>query len=53
MLVLAKTRKKNIWFLEGQNMQGTPVININPHLYHALVPSALETRYHGIYIISD
>ena len=26
-------------------------ININPHLYLALVPSALETRYRGIYII--
>ena len=47
-----KHEKKEIRFLEGQNMQGARVININPHLYLALVPSALETRYRGIYIIS-
>ena len=27
--------------------------NINPHLYLALVPSALVTRYRGIYIITQ
>ena len=33
-------------------MQDARLININPHLYLALLPSALETRYCGIYIIS-
>ena len=46
-----KHGKKKIRFLDGQNMQGARVININPHLYLGLVPSALETRYRGIYII--
>ena len=31
-------------------MQDARMININPLLYLDLVPSALETRYRGIYI---
>ena len=48
----AKHAKKKNWFLKALIMQVDRAININPHLYLALVPSALEARYRGIYIIS-